>query len=121
MVPRAWWPNRPDNPAIAFSRLYFNTNELTEGLGFSPVLEAYLNFGEFGIIVVFALFTVAITILFDQKKLSLRGILLAAFALPIMINWNRIDTSTAFKMYSGYIFMAYLLPAIFIRKRVSVL
>ncbi len=116
MVPRSWWPNRPDNLAVAFSKRYFNTDLLTEGLGFTPVLEAYLNFGQFGIIVMFAMFFGIVTILEDRRQLSdIRGIMLMAFALPMLVNWNRIDMSTAFKMYSGYIAMAFLLPKILIR------
>ena len=116
MVPRSWWPNRPDNPAIAFSKRYFNTDQLTEGLGFSPVLEAYLNFGEFGIILVFALFYFIVTVLDERHRAGvMRNVMLIAFALPIIINWNRIDMSTAFKMYSGFILMAYMLPKMFIQ------
>jgi hypothetical protein len=118
LVPHALWSNRPDNLAIAFSKRYFNTDHLTEGLGFSPVLEAYLNFGRFGIVLVFAVFYTIITQLYDRHQSGrMRSVMLMAFALPVIINWNRIDISTAFKMYSGFIFMAYILPKILIRTK----
>jgi len=116
LVPRSWWPSRPDNLAVRFSKRYFNTDQLTEGLGFSPVLEAYLNFGQLGIIGVFAVIFLTLVILEERHPVgNICYILLIAFALPNIINWNRIDMSTAFKMYSGYIMMSFLIPKILLR------
>jgi hypothetical protein len=115
MAPRSWWPNRPDNIAVEFSKSYFNTNELTEGLGFSPILEAYVNFGEIGIIGVFAVIFLIISRFDNSHKLGHIGhIMIMSFAMPIIVNWNRIDMSTTLKMYSGFVFMALVLPVLVI-------
>lgn len=117
MAPRSWWPNRPDNIAVEFSKAYFNTNELTEGLGFSPILEAYVNFGEIGIIGAFAvIFLVVIQFEKMHKIGNIGHIMIMSFAMPIIVNWNRIDMSTTLKMYSGFVFMALILPVLVIGK-----
>lgn len=118
LVPRSWWPDRPDNLAISFSKRYFNTEQLTEGLGFSPILEAYLNFGRIGIVGVFFIFYILVVWLEDRcNPNEIRNVMLVAFAMPIIINWNRIDSSTAFKMYSGFIFISCIIPILLVRDR----
>jgi hypothetical protein len=46
MVPKTFWPDRPPGAAIRFSMAYFGKSlgELREGLGFSPIAEALMNF-----------------------------------------------------------------------------
>ena len=60
-------------------------------MGFNPVAEAYLNFGVFGVIVVFALWTIAFYMLSSCKTRAPIGVLLFAVLLPEAIDANRID------------------------------
>jgi len=119
LVPRDLWPNRPDNLAVEFSKHFFDTNNLSEGLGFSPVAEAIINFGELGVIPVFFV-SLAITMMIESwltKRVTL-GFVALACAVPMVFNWNRIDLATVVKMYSGFALMILIFRVTCLRHRV---
>ena len=110
LVPRALWPNRPDSTAVGFSANYFQTEDLVEGLGFSPVVEAMINFSALGVFPVFALFGAAVVVVARYLRNKGRwGILSYSMMLPMMVNWNRIDSSAFGKMFLVYIFLFIIL------------
>lgn len=83
--------------------LFYGTENLTFGLGFSPVVEAMANFREPGIPFVFVAFAVGVVMLGNYLRHRGRwGELCYAMMLPMTINWNRIDSNTAFKMFCVY-------------------
>lgn len=105
LVPRALWPNRPSSTAVKFSMAYYETDVLEFGLGYSPVVEAITNFSTAGILPVFALFSAAIVFLARYLRTKGRwGLLAYSMLLPVLVNWNRIDSNAA-----GKIFLVYLL------------
>lgn len=109
LVPHAIWPNRPPSTAIRFSRKYYGTEDLTQGLGFSPVVEALSNFPMPFIPIVFAVFAAG-TVLISHFLLGHGrwGLLSWAMLMPMIINWNRIDSSAASKMFSAYVLFFFL-------------
>ncbi len=103
LVPRALWPNRPASTAVRFSMRYYGTTDLKFGLGFCPVVEAMANFGMEGIPIVFALFAGIVIAGANYLRGKGRwGLLSYAMLLPMLINWNRIDSNAAFKMFAVY-------------------
>lgn len=107
LVPRFMWPSRPMSTAQTFSMTYFGSLGHGKGLGFSPVVEALVNFGVWGILPIFSL--TAIIICWLEKWLSLRGAVgLSAYAFlsPMMFNWNRIDIAITVKMFLVFVLLA---------------
>jgi oligosaccharide repeat unit polymerase len=103
LVPHSLWPNRPPSTAEKFSMRYFGTDHLSEGLGFSPVVEAIENFSEAGIPFVFALFAFGVVFASNYFRGAGRwGMLSYSMMLPMLVNWNRIDSTTSFKMFVVY-------------------
>ena len=103
LVPQQLWRGRPPSPATRFSQAYFGTDNLTEGLGFSPLVESLINFSTFGIPFVFSI-TAFIFIRVDRwARLNSRvGILISCVLLPTIVNWNRIDFAATEKMFLVY-------------------
>ena len=103
LVPQQLWRDRPPSPAVQFSRNYFGTDDLPSGLGYSPVIEALINFSIYGIVVVFAITTV-LFIRLDQwlRRQSRIGVLISCLLLPTIVNWNRIDFAASSKMFLIY-------------------
>lgn len=100
LVPNALWPSRPPTPAQRFSQNYFSTDILTEGLGYSPIVEGLQNFGIPGVPV--AAMAVGFCLVGLERKLrKWHPASLAAFGFlfPFALNWNRIDFATNAKMY----------------------
>jgi oligosaccharide repeat unit polymerase len=101
LVPRFLWRNRPYSISEDFTRVYLNSDVVNEGFGFSPMVEAIINFGFWGIPFVF--FVAGYFICFLSSLLVKRGsytsLLSWAMIIPFVINWNRIDFSTTSKMY----------------------
>jgi hypothetical protein len=101
LVPQQLWRGRPPSPAEEFSREYFNTDSLPEGLGFSPLVESIINFSSYGVFFVFAL-AAFIFIRLDQwaRRAHRRvGVLISCILLPTIVNWNRIDFAACSKMF----------------------
>ena len=107
MVPSPIWPGRPVTIATDLSFYYFERGgSETEvfGLGFSPVLEALLNFGIMGIAPWF--FALGLGLRKIESWLEeLGGWAICAWAalLPIAINVQRIDAAIAVKLYLIFI------------------
>jgi hypothetical protein len=117
LVPHALWPNRPPSTAIKFSMRYYQTENLTEGLGFSPVVEALVNFSEGGLPIVFAAFAFGVVALANILPAKGRwGMLCYAMMLPMLVNWNRIDSNASFKMFAVYCGFAIALDWILYRR-----
>jgi len=114
-VPATFWPDRPMTAAAKLSFYYYErAGEEVFGLGYSPVLEAYLNFGIYGLFPWFTLFMLALVRF--ERFLEGRGIFgLCAWAalLPIVINIQRIDAAVALKLYTSFILVFLLLQFFF--------
>jgi hypothetical protein len=104
LVPIALWPDRPKSTAFNFSSRYFQTDQLTVGLGYSPVVEALTNFSVIGIVPIFVGFGMFITVLARYLLTKGRwGLLSYSMMIPMLINWNRIDACTAGKIFFVYL------------------
>lgn len=114
LVPRFLWRNRPYSISEDFTRVYLNSEVVTEGFGFSPMVEAIINFGFWGIPLVF--FAAAYFVCFLSNSLVKRGtytsLLSWAMMIPFVINWNRIDFSTTSKMYLIFVCLFWLYDSV---------
>lgn len=101
LVPRFLWRDRPYSISEDFTRAYLNSEIVTEGFGFSPMVEAIINFGFWGIPLVFLIAAYFICHLsaYLVKRGTYTAVLSWAMLIPFVINWNRIDFSTTSKMY----------------------
>jgi hypothetical protein len=92
-----------DGLAIKFSMVIFgvdNSALLTEGLGFSPLLEAIINFGYIGLIIPFIFFPIICNyIISSSSKNFVTYFIFLPPLCGLMFNLNRIDFSTTIKMY----------------------
>lgn len=103
LIPQQLWRNRPPSPAVRFSQTYFETDNLTSGLGFSPLVEALINFSRYGIPMVFAVTALGFVWLEYWAGFHKRlGILISSILLPSIVNWNRIDFAACGKMFLVY-------------------
>lgn len=119
LVPRAIWPERPFSYSERFVRIYLGTAEVSEGFGFSPLVEAIINFDYGGLVFVFFIWGFFVCYLdqrFRQAR-SLTGVLAWATLVPLVVNWNRIDFSTTLKLYLIYVCLFWLYERIVIRRR----
>ena len=107
IMPKFFWPSRPDTAAVLLSMDYYgvsNVSELSSAWGFSPLVEALINFGRLGIVPVFALSSFLIALLESWfKRQGAWGVSCYAFMIPIVINWNRMDMAITLKMFVIYI------------------
>ncbi len=97
-VPRLIWPGRPISIANEFSNRFA---ERAEGLGFSPNVEALINFGQLGPMLVGTAISYLLTRIYERGAVYGRSpIALCVYGvMPFFIfNWNRIDFAVAFKM-----------------------
>lgn len=121
LIPYKIWPNRPQGPAIQFSMVYFgasNVSDLKEGLGFSPIIESFMNFSYFGIFPVFLIFPFVFCkyshFLFRHK--SHKNNVLSGFLILIVLNWFRIDFATIFKIFSIFFISTCFFSFLFFKK-----
>lgn len=108
IIPKYFWVDRPDAIATYFSKRFAVSGE---GLGFSFNLEAYINFGIFGIFFLNAIFMYLIMYVYNKYLLSNTNLFGVAFyqALVLMsFNINRIDTQTVFKL-SSIVIVAFII------------
>jgi oligosaccharide repeat unit polymerase len=105
LIPRGLWPDRPYSLSEKFVRYYLATDDVTEGFGFSPLIESWINFGIYGCFFVFAAFGVLIAALdcWMRRRCSISAILGWSVLTPFVVNWNRIDFATCTKMYLIFI------------------
>jgi hypothetical protein len=98
IAPRFIYPNKPPSPAVQLA------NELDQGRilgfavagwGYSPIAEAFLNFGVLGVCVISGLWMAAFIAL-SQLRIYKWGLLAAAVLAPESINANRIDFRTVY-------------------------
>ncbi|MDB5231200.1 MAG: hypothetical protein JWN76_2005 [Chitinophagaceae bacterium] len=121
LIPINLWPERPQGPAIQMSMDYYgvkNVIDLPYGLGFSPLVEAVMNFGYIGIMPVFFLFTIILCryYLYLYRQYNAWSLACAGFLIPIVLNWNRIDFATCFKIYMIFHVSAYLFSLLYTRR-----
>jgi len=121
MVPRYFWPERPDTAAVQFSMDYYgvsNASELTSAFGFSPVVEALVNFGVIGLVPVFALFSFLVGLfeIWFMRK-GVWGLACYAFMIPMVINWNRMDMAIAVKIFIIYLVVSKFFSLLMYRGR----
>jgi len=121
LIPISMWPDRPPGAAVQFSMDYFGISQksnLSEGLGFSPIVEALMNFGYFGIVPIFAGFALLVTKLeYWLWNKNSWGIASFAFMIPMLVNWNRIDMATTSKMFIIFLVISKLLSLVLYRSR----
>jgi oligosaccharide repeat unit polymerase len=98
VTPRILWPSRPLTVGQEFAIRFAGPSE---GLGFSPNVEAIINFGLGGPIIVGGILSYLLVRLYRAGPVERRSLLaLCGYAgLPFFaFNWNRIDFAVAFKM-----------------------
>ncbi len=121
LVPYKMWPNRPQGPAIQFSMSYFgvsNVSDLKEGLGFSPIIEAFMNFSYFGVLPVFLIFPFVFCRYsnFLIRHKSHKNNVLSGFLILIVLNWFRIDFATCFKIFLIFLISTHFFSFMFFKK-----
>lgn len=121
MMPKYFWPDRPPGLCVQFSMDYFgvsNADELYIALGFSPIVEALMNFGRLGIVPVFALFSFLIALLESWfKRQGAWGISCYAFMIFVVINWNRMDMTMTLKILIIYLVVSKVFAIIMYRRK----
>jgi hypothetical protein len=100
VLPRSLYPG--EKPATLSESLAWNigntdANGSISGWGYSPVAEAYINFGLTGIPLVFAAFSLAFGMMSRLLSLGPFFVVLCASLSPEMLNLNRINMSHAFQ------------------------
>jgi hypothetical protein len=98
VVPRALYPNKPLSPAAALAEEVHRGRIFgfaAAGWGYSPVAEAFLNFGVVGVCAVCSLWMAAFIALSRIRNCAW-GIVVAAVLAPESINVNRIDFRTVY-------------------------
>lgn len=117
LVPRSLWPDRPPTPAVQLSMDYYRTRDLKLGLGFSPTVEALINFGTWGVIPIFALLAAAVRgVELWAYRFGPVGQAVNGFLLPFVVNWNRIDMATNIKMFLVFVSVTVILRIVYYRK-----
>jgi hypothetical protein len=106
-IPRAIWLDKPESLSLQFMRDAFGTTELM-GYAYTPVTEAYLNFGVFGPFLIFSILSVLLVKLVRNVD-SHPGLYFISFAL--VVDFNRGDTAgTLYQMVvvgAAYSFMLF--------------
>ncbi|MHB1328577.1 MAG: O-antigen polymerase [Gemmatimonadales bacterium] len=101
VVPRKIWPNRPPGAGEWYvERFYPEVAEAGGAYAFSPVAEAYLNFGVTGIVVIFLCLGLIVSRL-DRGVVRMAGNSTAAAFYGIGVFWllmfSRLDSATLLK------------------------
>ena len=105
-IPRFLFPNRPKTIAQEFSFAYYGPG-VNLGLGFSPIVEAIMNFDVIGIVIVFWTIGISLNLLYLRfikyyylENTYKRYLWLSIYSLifPISVNFFRIDFATLFKL-----------------------
>lgn len=96
VLPRSLYPG--EKPAALNETLAWNigstdANGSVSGWGYSPVAEAYINFGFAGIPLMFATFSAVFAVISKLRNWGPFGLVLCAVITPQMLNLNRINIS----------------------------
>jgi len=96
VLPTMFYPgNKGESLAQQFAERmhidYFSDNDYRTGWGFSPVAEAFINFGLIGIPLVFACWATAWQMISRMRYRNCWGVLASALALPQTINIQRMS------------------------------
>ncbi len=121
LVPRAIWPGRPESlPAWYVRRFYPDIAAVGGGYAFSPVAEAWLNFGLAGVVVGFALIGAIIGAgeVYLAPGMAPWPICIYAALLPWLFSFARLDSATMLKSIG--INVLAVLAAAFVAGRVLV-
>ena len=120
LLPRVLYPNRPDSISGWYERTFFSEDFVAEGgsMGVFIVAEAYVNFGDVGVIVIMFLwgfFFKKLYEVFKRHKSFPPYVFLYAISLAWIIFLMRLDFAGALK---GYLVTALLpaIPAIYLAK-----
>lgn len=98
VVPTFVWPTRPDSVSRKFSTYFAVPGE---GLGFSNILEAYLNGGLLLVFLVNFTMIYAVIWIYNRfvvERVTIFGLAFYGNLVFIAFNWNRIDFQTVFKI-----------------------
>ncbi|HEX6751243.1 MAG TPA: O-antigen polysaccharide polymerase Wzy [Longimicrobium sp.] len=117
MVPLVLWPGRPLAPSEWYSATFYPSYfESGGGFAFSPVAEAYLNFGYAGVVLVFLLIGGAVAVV--ERKFELYDALPPwvgvsyALVVPWLVIFFRLDMTSFVKSYLLLTLMPMLLVAL---------
>ncbi|HUQ47301.1 MAG TPA: O-antigen polymerase [Gemmatimonadaceae bacterium] len=106
-IPRAIWASKPESLSLQFMRDAFGTTGLM-GYAYTPVTEAYINFGAVGPFLIFAILSVLMVKLVRNVTVH-PGLYFISFAL--VVDFNRGDTAgTLYQLIcvgAAYSFMLY--------------
>jgi hypothetical protein len=116
LVPREVWQERPFTIAQEASVVYRGTGALTDGIGFSPVVEVLLNFGPYIVLPAFCIiaFTLAVAERVSRYRNS-SGVWWMVL-IPMAVNFCRIDFATVTKMYLLHLAVAVAISTIVSRR-----
>lgn len=121
MVPRYFWPDRPHGLSVQFALDYFGLSDVSQIVrvfGFSPIVEALVNFGRLGIVPVFALFSFLVALLESWlKRQGAWGTACYAFMIFVMINWNRMDMAMLLKILIVYLVVSKVFATVMYPRR----
>ncbi|MGI6285992.1 O-antigen polysaccharide polymerase Wzy [Neomoorella humiferrea] len=101
LLPRSLYPGeKPPTIAQDFAlhiyELYTPSRESVIGWGYSPVAEAFNNFGIMGTPIVFIVITFIWALVGQMQRYGTLGLLSFSLLLPQTLNMNRIDFSSSF-------------------------
>ena len=100
-IPRAIWPNRPLDAPQSFARSHMKEWKPGHGLGYSPLAEAYQNFGVIGAFIQFLFFGIiwgtfwnSFRKLFANYNMYLFNSIYAVFGIYMLIMMHRGASNT---------------------------
>ncbi|MCW1311246.1 MAG: oligosaccharide repeat unit polymerase [Candidatus Parvarchaeota archaeon] len=102
LIPRRFYPGiKPPFLADVFSlRIhdeFMSTSNVVKGWGYSPIAEAFQNFGLVGPFLVFFVLAIFIVKLSSLKKRGFWGTLTFALLMPELLNFNRMCFAPVFQ------------------------
>lgn len=121
-IPRFIWPNKPPSATYEFRDTFFSQEAQRGGIAgtaYSSILEAYTNFGLFGVLIIYLIIGLFIGLLEKIKNAS--SSLLFGFFYLLMIPWAISFHRSSFDMpiffpfiistfgYFIYLFLRYML------------
>ena len=92
LIPRVFWPEKPESLSLQFMRDAFGTIDMM-GYAYTPVTEAFINFGWVGPFIFFALLSIAMTKLV-KHAVAHTGFYFICFSL--VVDFNRGDVGGLF-------------------------
>ncbi|MCZ8230043.1 O-antigen polymerase [Flavobacterium sp.] len=111
LIPTVLWENRPHTVAVEFTKQYWGSlGEGTEGLGFSPILEAKLNFSFFWPLIFMYISSVLkfLELYVSLKSKNIYYYLFGSIS-AVSLNFFRIDFAITFK----FAFLVFVFALVF--------